>query len=87
LRRVFLQAKRLSSMKSNIDKEDAMLEPIAASIARRRTAEVATSALPDAPVRPEPSPRGRPVAPLRRLSARLLVSVAGRLDPCAQAAS
>jgi hypothetical protein len=59
-----------------------MHEPIAASIARRLTAEIALSALPDAPVRAEPTPRGRPVAPhLRRLSARLLVDLAGRLDP------
>ena len=74
-------------MKSNIDKEDAMIEPIAASIARRLTAEVATSALPDAPVRSEPTARRRPVAPrLRGRSARLLVALAGRLDPDTQAA-
>jgi hypothetical protein len=58
-----------------------MNEPLAARIARRRTAELATSALPDAPVRPEPTPR-RPLAPhLRRRSAHLLVGLAGRLDP------
>jgi hypothetical protein len=74
-------------MKSNIDKEDAMIEPIAASIARRLTAEVATSALPDAPVRSELITRRRPVAPrLRGRSARLLVGLAGRLDPDTQAA-
>jgi hypothetical protein len=75
-------------MKSNIDKEDAMLEPIAASIARRLTAEVATSALPGAPVRGEPTTRRHPVAPrLRARSARLLVGLAGRLDPDTRAAS
>ena len=75
-------------MKSNIDREDAMLEPIAASIARRLTAEVATSALPGAPVRSEPATRRRPVAPrLRVRSARLLVGLAGRLDPDTRAAT
>jgi hypothetical protein len=65
-----------------------MNEPIAASIIRRRTTEIATSALPDAPVRTEPTPRRRPVAPrLRRRSARLLVGLAGRLDPNTQAAA
>jgi hypothetical protein len=71
-------------MKSDIDRdrEDPMNEPLAASIVRRRTAEVATSALPDAPVRPEPAPRRRRLAPhLRRQSAHLLVGLAGRLDP------
>jgi hypothetical protein len=64
-----------------------MIEPIAASIARRLTAEVATSALPDAPVRVEATSRRRPVAPqLRGWSARLLVGLAGRLDPDTQAA-
>jgi hypothetical protein len=64
-----------------------MNEPLAAGIARRLTAEVATSALPDAPVRVEPTPPGRRVTPrLRRRSARLLVAVAGRLDPKIQAA-
>jgi hypothetical protein len=72
---------------SDNQKEDGMNEPLAASIARRLTAEVATSALPDAPVRIEPTPRGRRVTPrLRRRSARLLVAVAGRLDPNTQAA-
>jgi hypothetical protein len=75
-------------MKSNIDKEDTMLEPIAASLARRLTAEVATSALPDAPVRSQPTTRRRPVAPrLRGRSARLLVGLAVRLDPDTRAAT
>jgi hypothetical protein len=51
------------------------------------TGEVATSALPDAPVHVEPASRARRVTPrLRRRSARLLVAVAGRLDPKIQAA-
>lgn len=75
-------------MKFDIDseQEDPMNEPLAASITRRRTAEIATSALPDAPVRPEPTPR--PLAPhLRRRSASLLVGLAGRLDPGTNAAA
>jgi hypothetical protein len=68
--------------------EDVMNEPIAASSARRLTAEIALSALPDAPARTEPTPRKRPVAPhLHRLSARLLVGLAHRLDPNAQIAN
>jgi len=62
-----------------------MYEPLAASIVRRLTAEVATSALPDAPVRTagaEPTPQRRAAtARLRGRSARLLVGLAGRLDP------
>jgi hypothetical protein len=66
-----------------LTKEDVMNEPIAASIARRLTTDTATSALPDAPVRPEPTPRRRRHrAPgLRTRSARLLVGLADRLDP------
>lgn len=63
-----------------------MYEPLAANIARRLTADVASSALPGAPIRNEPEPE--PVAPrravapqLRQRSARLLVSLAIRLDP------
>jgi hypothetical protein len=66
-----------------------MYAPIAASIIRRRTEELATSALPEAPVRPvpEPAPRRRAVAPsLRRRSASLLIGLAGRLDPGTQTA-
>ena len=70
------------------NKEDTMNEPLAASIIRRVTAELATSALPDAPVRTEPTPPGRAVAPrLRRRSAILLVGLAGRLDPDTHGAS
>jgi hypothetical protein len=71
-----------------VSEEDAVNEPVAASIIRRLTAEVATSALPDAPVRTESAPRRRAAAPrLRGRSARLLVGLAGRLDPTIQAAS
>ena len=59
-----------------------MTEPFAATILRKLTAEVATSALPDAPVRAQAPPRRRAVLPgLRRRSATLLVGLAGRLDP------
>jgi hypothetical protein len=59
-----------------------MYEPIAASIARRLTVDTATSALPDAPVRTAPGRRRHAVVPsLRSLAARLLVGLAGRLDP------
>jgi hypothetical protein len=66
-----------------------MNEPLVADIIRRVTAEVATSALPDTPVRSEstdsaPRRAAPAVSPLRRRSARLLAGVAGRLDPCLQ---
>src|ERR687888_1416148 len=85
LRRVFLRARRVSSLKSRIKKEDTMYAPLAAMIIRDVTSELATSALPDAPVRPEPVPRRRPLAPhVRHRSARLLIGLAGRLDPSTQ---
>jgi hypothetical protein len=63
-----------------------MYEPIAASIARRLAAETATSALPNAPVRPGPARHRRAVVPsLRSLAARLLIGLASRLDPDASA--
>jgi hypothetical protein len=64
-----------------------MYEPIAAaSIARRLTVDTATSALPDAPARTAPARHRRAVVPsLRSLAARLLVGLAGRLDPDASA--
>jgi len=66
-----------------------MNTPVAAAIVRRVTEELATSALPDAPVRSEPTESdsrqaASAVSPLRRRSARLLVGVAGWLDPCLQ---
>ena len=65
-----------------------MNEPLAAGIIRRLTADTARSALPDAPVRSEPAARRGPLAPaLRRRSARLLVGLAGRLDPDTRAAT
>ncbi len=65
-----------------------MTEPLAASIIRRSMAETATSALPDAPVRAEPTRRRHAVVPyLRNVAASLLVGLAGRLDPDVSAAS
>jgi hypothetical protein len=87
LRRVFLRARRVSSLNSRINKEDTVYEPLAARIMQRLVNDLATSALPDAPVRPEPV-RRRPLAPhVRRRSARLLVGLAGRLDPSTQTVS
>jgi len=75
-------------MKFTYCEEDTMNAPVAAAIVRRVTEELATSALPDAPVRSEPANSApRPaagVSALRRRSARLLAGVAGRLDPCLQ---
>jgi hypothetical protein len=75
-------------MKFTHCEEDIMNAPVAAAIVRRVTEELATSALPDAPVRIEPTDsdprRAAGVSPLRRRSARLLAGVAGRLDPCLQ---
>jgi hypothetical protein len=86
--RVFLRAHGLSSLKSRMNKEDTVYEPLAARIMHRLAADVATSALPDAPVRPEPARRRRPLAPhVRRRSARLLIGLAGRLDPGTQTVS
>jgi hypothetical protein len=63
---------------------DAMYGLLADTVSRGLGAEVATSALPDAPVRTQrtkPTRRGRaPAARLRRRSAGLLVGLAGRLD-------
>jgi hypothetical protein len=63
-----------------------MYEPTVANIARRLTAQTATSALPDAPVLPGPARHRRAVvASLRGLAARGLVGLASRLDPDASA--
>jgi hypothetical protein len=65
-----------------------MYEPLAASIIRQLTADVANSALPGAPVRREPPARQRRVtAHVRSRSARLLVGLATRLDPDTLAAA
>jgi hypothetical protein len=70
---------------------DATYGLLADSISRGLGAEVATSALPDAPVRTQrtkPTPRRHaPAAKLRRGSASLLVGLAGRLDPDTQTMS
>jgi hypothetical protein len=61
-------------------------EPIAANIARRLTAQTATSAPPDALVLPGPARHPRAVvASLRGLAACGLVRLASRLDPDASA--
>jgi hypothetical protein len=62
--------------------------PIASDIAVRNTASVASSALPDAPVVPEPAPpepRLRAAfAAFLRASARRRARLADRIDPCTQ---
>jgi hypothetical protein len=58
-----------------------MYEPFAASIARRLTSRLATSALPDAPVLADASPLPERTVDLRGRAARRLVRLAGRLDP------
>lgn len=64
---------------------DAMYGLLADSISRGLATDVATSALPDAPVRTQPTKpmprRHASAARLRRRSASLLVGLAGRLDP------
>jgi hypothetical protein len=70
-------------------RQDVRQEPhesaLADSISRGLATDVATSALPDAPVRTQrttPTPRKHaPAARLRRRSASLLIGLAGRLDP------
>lgn len=63
--------------------------PIASHYAVRNTAEIATSALPDAPVVPDPSP---PESRLRlalaaflRASTKRRSRLADRIDPCTSA--
>jgi hypothetical protein len=60
--------------------------PIASDIAVRNTVSVASSALPDAPVVPEPAPpepRLRAaLATFLRASARRRARLADRIDPC-----
>jgi hypothetical protein len=56
-----------------------MLEPIAGNLATRHTRDLATSALPDAPVIPDPRPIPR--RPVRRIAALALHRLADRLDP------
>jgi hypothetical protein len=66
------------------DAMDAMYGLLADTISRGLAGEVGTSALPDAPVRTQPTrptPRRRILAArLRRRSASLLVGLAGRLE-------
>lgn len=65
-----------------------MYEPFAAAIARRVVTSEATSALPAASVRPtaRPAPRRVRALRLRRRSAQVLISLAGRVDPTRTAA-
>lgn len=62
-----------------------MIDPIAGTIANQLTEQLVTSALPDAPVRPEPAgpSRRRRTGGLRRRAARTLAAVAARLDSTA----
>jgi hypothetical protein len=73
------------------DAMDAMYGLLADSVSRGLAAGVATSALPNAPVRTQrtkPTPRRHaPAARLRRRSASLLAGLAGRLDPDTQPVS
>jgi len=55
--------------------------PIAAEIAVRLTREQAQSALPDAPVVDDTPPAPRVRAPRRALAARVLRSLADRIEP------
>jgi hypothetical protein len=56
-----------------------MLDPITGQLAVRRTRDLALSARPDAPVRPEPEPAA--VHPLRHRAARRLRRLADHLEP------
>lgn len=60
--------------------------PIASDIAVRNTTEIAASALPDAPVVPDPPPREPrlriAIAAFLRASAQRRTRLADRIDPC-----
>jgi hypothetical protein len=56
-----------------------MLDPITGQLAVRQARDLAQSALPDAPVRPEPDPAE--AHPLRHRTARRLRRLADRLEP------
>ena len=62
------------------------MNSIAAGIAVNNLTDLAASALPNAPVEPDPEPRGSAlritVATLLRTSARRRSRLADRLDPC-----
>jgi hypothetical protein len=58
--------------------------PIAAQILRRRSDELAQSALPHAPVLPDRTPRREPVGAARRRTAAALRRSAERLAPSSQ---
>jgi hypothetical protein len=58
--------------------------PIAAHILRRRSDELARSALPHAPVLPDRGPKREPVGPARRRAADALRRSADVLAPSSQ---
>jgi hypothetical protein len=64
-----------------------MMQPFAGIIAYQLTRSLATSALPDAPVRPEATGEREQPRRVRRVAARALASTANRLDPAAARAS
>lgn len=57
------------------------MEPIASMIGVELTRRYAHSALPDAPVRPEPPRRPKRVGPVRRGAASTLRRMANQLEP------
>jgi hypothetical protein len=63
----------------------AMLDYIAYVTAQRQVGGLAASALPDAPVRPDPAAAATTGGRLRRRAARALVRAAERLEPGAAA--
>jgi hypothetical protein len=63
-----------------------MLDYLAYLTAQREVRDVATSALPGAPVRPDPEALAAPGRRLRRRAAQALARTAARLDPSAVAA-
>jgi hypothetical protein len=62
-----------------------MLDPIAGRLAVLQTRDLAHSALPDAPVRPDPEPAA--ARPLRRRAAVALRRLADRLEPAPRLAA
>jgi hypothetical protein len=64
-----------------------VMQPFAGIIAYQLTRSLVTSALPDAPVRPEATGEREQPRRVRRVAARALASTANRLDPAAARAS
>lgn len=63
-----------------------MLDYVAYLTAQREVRDLATSALPTAPIRPDPGAPAAPGRRLRRRAAQALVRAAARLEPSAVAA-